>query len=396
MARRLLALAILLVGVRSAAAATLVVDDDNLASVVSCNAFTTADAATISGAVAAAAPGDTIRVCPGTYAEHVVVTKPLTLRGARAGQIYAARTFGAPSESTVSGSFTVQAPRVTIDGFSLSNLAGALGIVVKTAGDEARIANNIISGIGSVTQTGNVTGVYLELGPDRVTIVANRIANLVSRPTAHGILVGDSTSLDPSLDVTIAGNLIEDVVSVGAVAAEPRGAYGVQVNNGANGTGYATVTVFGNVIRRLTGGWAHAIGLEGPTPGASIVGNAISRIVDVTPIAGVQDAVAVFFEDNPYFPSATVNYNNFDVTDQAAGIAVHAVLAPMGDMVDGRCNWWDSWTGPSGEGAGLGAKVSEHVDYAPWLLTPAPFGRCRGGVSGGSDHRAPGDERDVD
>jgi len=39
----------------------------------------------IQAAVTAAPSGSTVRICPGTYAEQVVVTKPLTLRGLRAG-----------------------------------------------------------------------------------------------------------------------------------------------------------------------------------------------------------------------------------------------------------------------------------------------------------------------
>jgi nitrous oxidase accessory protein NosD len=336
--------------------------------------------------VAAANPGDTIRVCPGAYEDDVTITKPLTIRGARAGESYGFRTFGSPSESTVNGSFSVQAPRVTIDGFSLSNPRGWLGITVATAGDAARIANNIINGIGDDTQSNNATGISLEGGPDRVAVTGNWIGNVVSQPTAQGVLVGDSGSTDPSLDVLITGNLIENVRSVSTNPDLRGGAYGVQVNNGADATGYATVTVFGNVIRRLTGDWAHAIGLEGPTPGASVIGNAISHIVDRTPdpIFG-QNAIAVFFEDNPYFATATVHYNNFDVTDAAAGIAVNAPLTSSAGAVDGRCNWWDSWTGPSGAGPGFGAKVSANVDYAPWLMSPAPFGRCRGGSTGSGD-----------
>src|SRR6185369_5152777 len=39
---------------------------------------------TISAAIAASIPGDTIRVCPGLYAERVQINKTLTLLGAKA------------------------------------------------------------------------------------------------------------------------------------------------------------------------------------------------------------------------------------------------------------------------------------------------------------------------
>ena len=51
-----------------------VVDDDG----AQCG---NADFATIGAAVATAAAGDRVRVCPGTYAERVLVDKPLTIQG---------------------------------------------------------------------------------------------------------------------------------------------------------------------------------------------------------------------------------------------------------------------------------------------------------------------------
>ena len=47
--------------------ATIPVDDDSMASPSNCNAATPASP-TVQGGVNAAAPGDTVRVCPGTYA----------------------------------------------------------------------------------------------------------------------------------------------------------------------------------------------------------------------------------------------------------------------------------------------------------------------------------------
>src|SRR5262245_55236633 len=56
---------------------TLLVDDDRAQ-------FRNAPFTTISAAVAAASPGDTIKVAPGLYQESVLVNKTLTLLGARA------------------------------------------------------------------------------------------------------------------------------------------------------------------------------------------------------------------------------------------------------------------------------------------------------------------------
>jgi hypothetical protein len=69
---------------KGAQAATLVVDDDGQATALNCDASGAAFS-TIQSAVNAAASGDTIQICPGTYDEQLVVTKSsLTIRGAGA------------------------------------------------------------------------------------------------------------------------------------------------------------------------------------------------------------------------------------------------------------------------------------------------------------------------
>jgi hypothetical protein len=93
------------------------------------------------------------------------------------------------------------------------------------------------------------------------------------------------------------------------------------------------------------------------------------------------DAVAVWFEANPSFSTATVNENNFDVTIAAYGIAVDPAIVGTG-AVDGTCNWWGDPNGPGPVGPSLtGAKVSPRVTYTPWLTAPTPVGACIGGAS---------------
>ncbi|OWW22966.1 copper ABC transporter substrate-binding protein [Noviherbaspirillum denitrificans] len=89
----------------------------------------------IGAAVSAAGAGDTIEVAHGDYAEHVVIDKPLTLRG-----------IGKP---TIRGGFTgdvirVRAPDVTIE-----------GIIVRDSG---------------VDQTAQNSGIYLQPGAHRPTV----------------------------------------------------------------------------------------------------------------------------------------------------------------------------------------------------------------------------------
>src|SRR6185503_14085763 len=177
---------------------TLVVDDDGQATNSNCNSSTATPYTTISAAVTAASAGDTVKVCPGAYSEDVLVDKTLALKGAKFGVSVNSRTFGSASESTVTGLVTIQAPDVKLEGFSLTNPGEGVGVLVKTEGDNALVRKNIVNGVGGPTFANHSVGVYLELGPDGVTVDDNKISNVQSANpagapgTAQGILVGDS------------------------------------------------------------------------------------------------------------------------------------------------------------------------------------------------------------
>jgi len=80
------------------------------------------DAPTIAAAVAAAPPNTTVVVPNGTYAEHVTVDKPLTLRGANA----------------------------TVDG-------GGNGTVIEVRADDVAVTGFTIRGVGNATRAANAT-----------------------------------------------------------------------------------------------------------------------------------------------------------------------------------------------------------------------------------------------
>ncbi|HSX29703.1 MAG TPA: hypothetical protein VLE73_04040 [Candidatus Saccharimonadales bacterium] len=350
-----------------AAPVVFVVDDDGMATGNNCNSSTPTPYTTISAAVTAAAAGDTVKVCPGSYTEDVTIDKSLTLKGAKAGTSVNGRTFNAANESTVTGLVTIDAEDVTVDGFSLTNPDQGLGVLVKTTGKDAVIRKNILQTVGNNTFAGPVVGIYLELGPDGVSVRGNKISDIQSQTgSAQGVLVGDSTSADPSLDTSINNNRISDITSV------EKGAYGVQVNNGSSSAptavGYTEVEVAGNTIKNLSGTWVHAIGLEGETPNADVNHNVISNLTD-TDGGTVNDAVGVFFEDNPFFFTSQVNQNNLAVGSDNFGIAVATALSTqyVSLSVDGECNWWGAANGPSTVGTGSGAMVGPNVDFKPWL-----------------------------
>jgi hypothetical protein len=350
-----------------AATTTWVVDDDGKAVSGNCNSNTVTPYTTVSSAVAAASAGDKIKVCPGAYAENVLIDKELSIKGAEAGEPVESRTFADASESTITGLVTIQASDVKLEGFSLTNPGQGLGVIVKTAADNAFIKKNIVDTVGSLTFAGPVVGIYLELGPDGAEVLDNQISHIQSQTgSAQGVLIGDSTSGNPSLVTRVEGNLIKDIQSVS------KGAYGIQANNGAStaptATGYTELEAADNTIRNLSGNWVHAIGLEGETPNAEVEDNVISNLTDTNPTP-ISDTIGVFFEANPFFFTTEVRRNSLNVTSGSFGIAVHPILTAQYPSlkVDGECNWWGASNGPSTVGTGSGSMVGPGVDFKPWL-----------------------------
>lgn len=358
--------------------ADLVVDDDGQATTKDCNSTTATPHTTVSSAVAAANPGDVIKVCPGAYLEDVLIDKSLELKGAKADKAVWPRTFADANESTVTGQVTIDAADVKLEGFSLTNPDEGLGVVVKTAGNNAVIKKNILNTVGSAAFVGPVVGVYLELGPDGVEVSENKISDIKSQTgSAQGVLIGDSTSGNPSLDIKVTSNIIDDVTSA------TRGAYGIQANNGAStsatAVGYTELIATGNSISNLSGNWVHAIGLEGEAPNAVVKRNTISSLTDTNPVP-IADAVGVFFEANPFFLTANVSRNSLDVGATNFGVALHPTLAAQYPSlsVDAECNWWGSKKGPGAVASGNGSLVSANVDYKPWLKSSNINKNCGG------------------
>jgi hypothetical protein len=164
----LLATALMAITPPAAVAATFAVDGDSQATPTDCDAanaaFTTIQSAVNSGSVS---NGDTIMVCPGTYAELVNVNKSLALHGAQSGVDGrdAGRTGLPATEAVVTGaagstSFNLAADGVTIDGFTVqgqtsSSLGGAIVLGAGTAGHtiEDNIVQNNIMGLQLANDT---------------------------------------------------------------------------------------------------------------------------------------------------------------------------------------------------------------------------------------------------
>ena len=161
----------------AASASTLTVDDNR-------RECKRAEFMSIEAAVQAAAPGDTVRVCPGTYPELVTVDKPLEVRGPDRGS---ARAPGqqepdARRDAIVvnggQGAFDIEASGVVVAGFTIQgNQAAAsypnAGITVRSGADRV-IDGNVLRANG--------IGVYVEGAQSELEVRQNAFINNARTP----------------------------------------------------------------------------------------------------------------------------------------------------------------------------------------------------------------------
>jgi parallel beta-helix repeat protein len=168
---------------------TLTVDDNK----VECPQ---AQYTSIETAALAAAPGSTIKVCPGTYTETVLVNKPLTLQGVRKG-FTDPRDAPDPTKEPVvvnagQGAFDVTAAHVTIDSFRIQG-AGITDAVYPGAGIELR--GNADVNITDDVIAGNGIGVHINGAQQHLTIARN-------------VFIGNSRGSNPNFIPT--GGIFQD------------------------------------------------------------------------------------------------------------------------------------------------------------------------------------------
>jgi hypothetical protein len=153
----------------------------------------------IQSAVTAAAPGDTVHVCAGTYAGGIDVGKTLNLVGAKAG--HDARTRSQSGESIISGGgvlggLFLHADGVVVNGFTIRGEVSGPGIYTSPAFSGYRILNDIV--------TANVFGIYLNTGAGTQTLVQH---DLITNNNQSGSANGNGIYTDQGTqDVLIAEN----------------------------------------------------------------------------------------------------------------------------------------------------------------------------------------------
>jgi Right handed beta helix region len=161
---------------------------------------------TIQDAVADASPGDTVRVCAGSYTGPVVVDKTLTLKGAKAGIDARFRTqTGESNVSDTTLGFDLQADNIILDGFRVGDVTGGPGIQTSPNHSGYQILNNIVRN--------NVFGIYANTGSGTQSLIRRNLIrgnNQTGAANGNGIYADQGTK-----DLLIRNNAIKNQLNAG-------------------------------------------------------------------------------------------------------------------------------------------------------------------------------------
>jgi parallel beta-helix repeat protein len=378
---------------------------------------------TISAAVAAASAHDTVKVAPGTYAEDVVIGKPLSLIGDNRDNTIIDAS-GLANGVYVDGLDNRGLREVVVTGFTIKN-ANYEGVLVTNAADVTIWGNTVTGndkglnpaelacpGIPTFeTAEGFDCGEGIHLSGVEYSTVAN---NYVFE-NSGGILLSDDTGA--THHILVSGNIVREnpfdcgitlashppAIVTGAMA--PLGVFdntiaenessrnGLAVGEGAGVGIFDSVPGaknYGNVVihNKLTNNGLPGVALHSHTPGQnlnnnSIIANEISGNHADTGDAATPGPTGInVFGVSPIM-GTTISQNI--IRDEAVDVAIKTPAAVdvhlnnlLGRMVglmnlgagsvDATQNWWGCMTGPGTPGCSSASGPNLLVQ--PWLNKP--------------------------
>lgn len=285
----------------------------------------------IQAAVDAAADGDVITVCPGTYTQPVQVTKQVRIR---------AVTEGTVTVQTAGTAFDVRRSGVSIE-----------NLTIEASGGTAIVANDICPlGQASCASPGRGSN---------LTVLNNTIQN--SAVGVGWLRRVDCVQIE-SNTMTANGAHIEILQQEGIPA--------------------ALVNVIAN---QISGGGASgwAVSLSGV--GATVAANTITSSGNAGLVLAAMTAGSQVIENNiansggdgvtvrPGAEDTQIHDNN--ITDNEIGLGNESGAG----LLDATLNWWDSQTGPSGLYGGVGDAIENRgggstTTFLEFLCKPFPQG----------------------
>ena len=354
--------------------------------------------ATIQAAVDAAPVGGLVTVDPGTYAELVIINKPLVVHGAKAGIDARTSTRGG-GETIVRGfdqgggirtsSFVIGDDNVTLDGFTVQDQTSegkyGAGIVLAQNIEGTHILNNVVQH--------NIIGMTLsnDDGGNAAVIEHNLFLenNKPGDGTGRGIYTDGSVSGGEMTNVSINENAFirnfggladhsrEAAIDLHAGSASDQSNIRI-TNNIFDDNGKALLafnahdmSITGNVVVSTRDTRSAALRFEGNVHNVTLANNLIYNNIS----RGIRIDNKSSDGGNFNFDITGNNiFGNANSTGQGVnrdGIFVDA--NQFEGALDATNNWWGSASGPSGDGRGSGDALfanGNDVAFIPWATAP--------------------------
>lgn len=333
----------------------------------------------IQAAIDAAPVGGTVYVVSGAYAENLTIANALTLKGAQFGvaamdatrsDATATSSPDFSNESEITGTVTISAPDVTLDGFTVATGGSGYGVNLTGSYADYTIENNVIRDNGyGILLNGSDTSAASVISDN--ALIDNNLAT-----EGHGISAQSQTS-----NLTIQGNYFEgnwnsggNSESINFYGIPGGGVYhsGITVeDNEAYDTSFVFgsldgLTVTGNTLEMADIYDSTALFIAGDVQTATITGNTL--------LGNTRD----FYIAPDYFgiPMASSNFtfNNNQLLggSSTAGVVVDTADSRYSGTFDASQNWWDRTNGPTATdnaNSDTGSTVSDGVIYRPWCTS---------------------------